>query len=121
MNAEYHHVKGHQDKNGQELDFQARLNIRADYLVGEYIYNNIQPRPYVPVDAVVQCHVKIGSNTITSNYLQEIRDTASAPALRKHILTCCCKSATSSMIDWNLFSTSNQRMKHLRVCTTKLI
>lgn len=37
------HVKGHQDESGHELDFQARMNIQADYLTGTYIYNNITP------------------------------------------------------------------------------
>lgn len=114
-------MKGHQDDHESELPLEAQLNVRADALAGDYIHTHISPQPTVPVTDICPCHLQIGSTTITSHYRQAIQDAASAPQLRQYILTFCKSPAHSSMINWNLFSTTNQWISHLRVWSTKFL
>lgn len=121
LEMSYQHVKGHQDDSDHELDLPAKLNVCADFLAGDFIHSHITSYPHVPVTEICQCHLQIDQHTVTSNYRLAIRDAASAPALRQHIITFCSPGTTQSLIDWNIFSTVNQRMKHLRVWATKFL
>lgn len=121
LDITYVHIKGHQDDLDTDLSLEAQLNVQADFLAGNYIYNQITPQTCVPVDEVCQCHLQIGNKTITSHYRQAIRDAASAPALRQYLLSFCTPRANLAIIDWNIFSTANQRLSHLRIWSTKFI
>ena len=122
VSVKFEHIKGHQDEKESRLSFEASLNVRADYLAGQHIYQDISPKVTTPVTAISQCHLHIYDRTITSNYKEEIRDAATAAPLRQKILNrCSISSEQFSFVDWSLFSASNSRQKHLRVWKAKFV
>ena len=55
------HVKGHQDEQTQNLNFEATLNVKADFLASQQIYQDITARLIAPLTKTAQCHLQIQS------------------------------------------------------------
>ena len=118
-------VKGHQDnqKDLDELPLEARLNIRADELAGQFAAENMFPHnPQTQLFPSTHGTLDIGSNSIQGNYSQSLYQSMSAPLYhsylqRKHSWS----STTLSEVDWASLAMASRNYFSSEVHLLKLI
>jgi hypothetical protein len=81
-----HHVKSHQDKHSPiaHLSIEAKLNVPVDNIAQE-MHNHPSNKKYRMIPGT-GAYITINNNVITSNYNYHIRNQASSPPTREHIL-----------------------------------
>eukprot|EP00957_Ditylum_brightwellii_P037442 2832358-Ditylum_brightwellii.AAC.1 len=103
------HVKSHQNNNKEEeeLDLPAQLNIAADNLATKYRIQYDQPLPLVPQVAVNSVQLCTTDSVISSHYSKRIQDYVTTPALKQYLKT---KHEWTedvfASIDWNTYQKS---------------
>jgi hypothetical protein len=114
--ALFSHVKGHQDDHHEyhELSLEARLNVDADLLPGNFRKSDSSHRPLIPRVTSNPAQLRIDGKTIPGSYRPAIRRATSFTPLLSYISR---KNDWSSdiidMIDWDVHSAA------LRSCPTR--
>jgi hypothetical protein len=119
----FDHVKGHQDDHHdyEDLSLEARLNVDADSLAGQFRRNDSSVRPLVPRVSSNYAQLQIDGKTISGSYRQAIRRATSFAPLYSYIQR---KNSWSSdilnTIDWDVHAAALRARPHRSVQLTKL-
>jgi hypothetical protein len=119
----FSHVKGHQDDHHayEDLSLEARLNVDADSLAGEFRKNDSSTRPLVPRFSSNYAQLQIDGQTISGSYRQAIRRATSfAPLLSYIQLKNSWSTETVDMVDWQVHSAVLKARPKRSVQLTKL-
>jgi hypothetical protein len=75
INAQFHHVKGHQNrKSDHKLDFPAQLNIKADGLAE--LQRKLMKRPITGI-SIPHCHLVIAEKFVNKDIQRQLLESAS--------------------------------------------
>ena len=81
------HVKGHQDTQtpAETLSLEARLNIEADALAGQYLRRHPAPRYQCQLFPHTHIHLHLDGHTITYRHARSIRNAESDVAMVQYL------------------------------------
>jgi hypothetical protein len=97
------HVKSHQDKDTvvHLLPWEAQMNVCADHLATDYLENFSEPSKIIPFIRPSKASLTIQGETITRRFANRLRQAASGPPLRNHIILRNQRTAdTFASINW---------------------
>ena len=116
------HVKGHQVNNvpAETLSLEARMNIEADALAGQYLRRH--PAPHYKCHLFAHAHLHLDDQTITYKQLLRIRNAESDVDMVNYLKSkYAWDDLTFDMINWRVHGKTIRSQRHRKTHITKLV
>ena len=125
LHATFQHMKGHQDnkKPFSSLDLLAQLNVEADQFAGDFLCQNGDNLPLIPLMPTRPISLEIGGlSSIPLQYKKTIREAASGPPLLAEMQAMYSwPTSVLNSVDWEahragLQSQPTRRIHYVKLC-----